>query len=108
MISIAEVVELAKKNTGADNATAAAIGAPRQTVGKWRKGENGPGRKYFLKLCRVAGVDPAQVETDPMQPTPSQQQQGQHTPRFVYIMRIVEVRPKRGSPGFCASNGRFL
>ena len=79
MLTIQQVVDLAKKKTGADNATAKAIGAPRQTVGKWRKGENGPGRIYFRRLCELVGIDPAEIIEDPpkRQATPVQQQQAQ-------------------------------
>lgn len=69
---IPEVVERAKEKTGSDYKTAEVVGVPRQTVGKWRKGETEPGFRHGLRLCRVAGIDPKEVETEAKQLNPTQ------------------------------------
>lgn len=85
---IPEVVEKAKEKTGSDYKTAEVIGVPRQTVGKWRKGLTEPGLRHGLKLCRVAGVDPKEVETEAKQVTPAQLQQAQAVPGDIHYTKF--------------------
>lgn len=49
------LLDLARRKTGSDAATARALGVPRQQVSDWRNARQNFPDKYIAKTCQIAG-----------------------------------------------------
>lgn len=81
-----EVVDIAKKKTGSDNATAKALGIDRRVISNWRQRGIQPSFENGVMLCNLADINPALVVLD--------QQPADSPARHWLLCQIDAVLPK--------------